>query len=82
MNNVYLVDENYDGGSELYTTVFSTYDKAKEYFDSIVDRELTNSWISDDPDEYIEWADEDNFYAYDDINGDSTHIYIIKKEIL
>lgn len=82
MNNVYLVFENYNAGEELCTTVFSTYDKAKEYFDSIVDRELTNSWISDDPDEYIEYDYEDEFFAYDYINGDSTHIYIIKKEIL
>lgn len=82
MNNiVYLVDENYCN-NELCTTIFSTYDKAKEYFDSIVDRELTNSWLSDDPDEYIERNYDDEFYAYDYINGDSTHIYIIKKEIL
>lgn len=81
MNNVvYLVDENY-GNNELNTTIFSTYNKAKEYFDSIVDR-AKSSWISDDPDEYIERDFEDDFYAYDDINGDYTYIYIMKKEIL
>lgn len=81
MNKVYVVFEDYDSGRESYTTIFSTEQKALEYFNYLVDREKSSSWIRDNYD-YIETDTTHNFYAYDDVNGDSTSIFMREKEIL
>jgi hypothetical protein len=81
MNKVYVVFEDYDSGRESNTTIFSTEQKAIEYFNYLVDREKSSSWIRDNYD-YIETDTAHNFYAYDDVNGDSTSIFMREKEIL
>lgn len=78
---VYVVFEDYDSGRESNSTIFSTEQKAIEYFNYLVDRVKRYSWIDDDPDEYIETETTHNFYAYDDVNGDSTSIFVKEKEV-
>lgn len=81
-NKVYVVFEEYCfNGYESNATIFSTEEKALEYFNKIVDREKSSSWIRDD-DNYIETDMAHDFYAYDDVNGDSTCIFMREKEIL
>ena len=82
MNKVYVVFEDYDNGRETQSTIFSTKEKAQAYFDKIVDRETTQSWIKEDYTNYCETDTTTNFYAYDDYTGSATSIFWREKEIL
>lgn len=86
MNKVYLVCEEYgfDGETSTETSVCGTKEKARELFNSIVEREKTKSWVRDAYDsDYFDLQDEDEyFYCYDELNFDETAVYIVEKEIL
>ena len=73
-----VIEEYFFDGTECNVSVFTTYEKAKSYFESKVEFEIQNSWI----DEYCEFEKESNyFHAYDTNNYYETTIYIEEKEI-
>ena len=84
---VYLVIENYhyDFQSNVYVTVFDSYEKAKNAFNNFVDREKTNSWISRKYNNINVIVEEENdsFIAYVDgcASEFETSINIIGKDV-
>lgn len=91
MRKVYLVIEEYrfEGCNDTNVNTFETKEKAKEEFNKIVERELTESWVSDliidEDDELYEYnkleQNECDFYAYDSDDDNETSIRIVEKEI-
>jgi len=84
MEKVYAVIEEYeDTGDYSYETdmhLFSTLEKAKEYFKKVVEREKQDSWIANKPDCWLE-EDELSFNAFVE-DCYNTTIWIQDKEIL
>ena len=73
-----VIEEYFFAGTECNVSVFTTYEKAKSYFESKVEFEIQNSWI----DEYCNIEKEGNYlHAYDTNNYYETTIYIKEKEI-
>ena len=54
----------FEGETDSETHLFATEEKAKEYFDKIVEKEKTQTWIADTDNVDIQ-QDEHYFYAFD-----------------
>lgn len=83
MSKVYLVIEEitFNGDPNHNVTCCGTYDKAVEIFNRLVEKEKESSYIRDE--DYTELDEsEDYFHWYDDVNFDSTTIFITEREIL
>lgn len=71
----------FEGETDNELQLFETYDKAKEFFDTLVEKEKTQTWIADYDDVDIT-HETDYFYAFDNSNYYETIIRIKKQDIL
>ena len=80
---VFVVSLTYffEGDIDNETYLFDTYNKAKSFFDTLVEKEKTQTWIADYDDVDIT-HEPDYFHAFENSNYYETSIRIKKQDIL
>ena len=78
---VYVVEINMtiDGSNETEVKIFSTYEKARAYFDECVSEEKANSHLMELDDKVV-YEEENYFYVYQDGYGSENHYEIFIDE--